>query len=666
MANLSNINNKFLVTTGGDVGIGITAPLQRLHVHNASGTSYVHISNNTTAGTAGSGADIGFYTGQTSLQILNRENDSVIISTNDLPRVTILGGGYVGIGTDSPDRSLDVEGNGMVIIGTGGYTELMLRGQVEGTGTVRNVGAWQFSVRSDVGGDNDDLKLLRFITGSYEGTAIQVRSDTGGVAIGLNNQGYSSQILNVKSGAADNVFYGESTDANCFASFRDNSSTANIEYGAIANAHVFRSDTTEKMRITSDANVTFAKSADSNRDANSIKHADNDFLYILGGSAGVSLNDNGEDTRIILFDNSNIRFDVGSFDEAMTIAGSNGYVGIGTNVPARELHIKAADGAQIKLESTSTGDWSGIDLAAGNGSYSAYWGILDSNGNFFLDVGSNGTDLTVLQNGNVGIGVTAPDYRLDVESATDSLAGAYIQAGKSSQGEIQNTGLIVGSRTNMAAADYMGISFSGYSAVPARGRAAIGVEAINGPGKMDLVFMTRYADDGTQLGTADIKMRIEGGGNVKIKTGSIVIESTSQGIYLGGTSSSNLLSKFDGNQGANGAVWTPTVTTSQLTNPTITSSSGYYQQVGNVVTASFEFTMSNPAVGAGAIIINNLPIAIADTDHVSGCGVVTSLGKTINVWHYTATNQIAMYYYDGNYCGTTYRTVGTVTYWAAT
>ena len=132
------------------------------------------------------------------------------------------------------------------------------------------------------------------------------------------------------------------------------------------------------------------------------------------------------------------------------------------------------------------------------------------------------------------------------------------------------------------------------------------------------------------------------------------------GVFLGSSNNSNLLNYY-----ASGT-WTPTVTTSQGTSPTITSSSGRWQRVGKVVTVSFEFTMSNPTVGAGIVIINNLPIAIADTNHVSGCGVIKDLGKTINVYHYTATNQIGMYFYDGNYCGTAFRTVGTVTYWAAT
>ena len=38
MANLSNINNKFLVTTGGDVGINTTSPNARLHVN---GTTFL-------------------------------------------------------------------------------------------------------------------------------------------------------------------------------------------------------------------------------------------------------------------------------------------------------------------------------------------------------------------------------------------------------------------------------------------------------------------------------------------------------------------------------------------------------------------------------------------------------------------------------------------------
>ena len=234
----------------GNVGIGTTSPVAKLDI------------TSTTSGSEGlrvDGASGGFafvVKGGTDYTTHTRAGATIGVNYFTTPPANgLIVEGNVGIGTSSPDRSLDVRGDGMSIYGTGGYSELMLRGQVEGTGTVRNVGAWHWSVRADVGGNNDDLKLLRFNTGSYAGTAMVVRSDNGGIAIGQNNSGYSSQILSVNSATSDNVFYGESSDANCFASFRDNSSTANIEYGAIGNAHVFRKDASEYMRIDGNGNV---------------------------------------------------------------------------------------------------------------------------------------------------------------------------------------------------------------------------------------------------------------------------------------------------------------------------------------------------------------------------------------------------------------------------
>ena len=73
--------------------------------------------------------------------------------------------------------------------------------------------------------------------------------------IGIGAAGYDSQMLTIAAGTLDGAIYATSTDANCFASFRDNSSTANIEYGAIGNNHVFRKDASEQMRIDSSGNV---------------------------------------------------------------------------------------------------------------------------------------------------------------------------------------------------------------------------------------------------------------------------------------------------------------------------------------------------------------------------------------------------------------------------
>ena len=79
--------------------------------------------------------------------------------------------------------------------------------------------------------------------------------------VGIGHSGYDSQMLTIAAGTLDGAIYATSTDANCFASFRDNSSTANIEYGAIGNNHVFRKDASEQMRITSTGNVGIGTTA---------------------------------------------------------------------------------------------------------------------------------------------------------------------------------------------------------------------------------------------------------------------------------------------------------------------------------------------------------------------------------------------------------------------
>ena len=275
----------------------------------------------------------------------------------------------VSIGTSvAPTRTLDVRGNGLSIFGDGSNTELMLRGQVEGTGTVRNLGAWHWSVRGDVGGDNDDLKLIRFNTGTFAGTAMQIRSDNGGVAIGLNNEGYASQILSVKSGAADNVFYGESTDANCFASFRDNSSTANIEFGVIGNAHVFRNDTTEKMRIENFASGGGASakliispyvSGTVNRDAwlvgvddnHSIKfraNAGNKTYYYSYGGDGTDLGHQFYTGGVVA--SQGLRLGI-SNDRIIALTN----VGIGTTSPDYKLEVEGASGTAISIKTPWAG-----------------------------------------------------------------------------------------------------------------------------------------------------------------------------------------------------------------------------------------------------------------------------------------------------------------------
>ena len=99
MANLSNINNKFLVTTGGNVLIGTTADVAtvRLHVKNTSAAAVLRL-------TGGSDSwDFDTYYTDNKLFIKSNGAGGTVM--------TLLGAsGNVGIGTDSPGAALDVQG----------------------------------------------------------------------------------------------------------------------------------------------------------------------------------------------------------------------------------------------------------------------------------------------------------------------------------------------------------------------------------------------------------------------------------------------------------------------------------------------------------------------------------------------------------------------------
>ena len=345
-------------------------------------------------------------------------------------------------------------------------------------------------------------------------------------------------------------------------------------------------------------------------------------ITIFGsGQTGISFGDAASNIQgQVRYQHSTNTLELGTSGSLNMFIDSGGSVGIGTTPETGTLlHLEKNAGASTTVEL--------LRLDCGENSHANGKGgkIVFRDINVYDDTGTieavrsgsssssymhfrlrNETIPTLSLNHNgstVGIGETSTSYKLRVKSGTTSADnGIYVSSGSSSSNH------------------------------------ALYVE--NNDGSVEM-FAVR--------GDSEIRLNATSGHTY-----------AAQGIRFGANASTNNLNYYASD------TWIPTVTTTQGTSPTITSSSGRWQRVGKVVTASFEFTMSNPTVGAGSVIINNLPIAIADTNHVSGCGVIPDLGKTINVRHYTATNQIAMNFYDGNYAGTAFRTVGTVTYWAAT
>jgi len=100
---LGTLTTKMVINNNGNVGIGTTGPSTKLHIQSGS----ILVKGATTPGLnlepsgAVGNADISF-NGTSFILVSNSNSADLRLSTNSTPRLTILAGGNVGIGTTSP------------------------------------------------------------------------------------------------------------------------------------------------------------------------------------------------------------------------------------------------------------------------------------------------------------------------------------------------------------------------------------------------------------------------------------------------------------------------------------------------------------------------------------------------------------------------------------
>jgi len=446
MRGASDTSNDVTINTNGEVirfkqngqvGIGTTAPTEKLHVSSGS----ILMDSDWGLKFGGSNAMI---EGNSSGTIL-RFNASAGFKFTDggTTQVAIDTNGKVGIGETDPDVLLKLNYGGDDPAGTttrvgafsleGAHITLDAGVNTAGSGT-----AWMQTRHKDVSANPTAYyPLIINPLGGNVGvgtTSPRVKLDLGGTGVehmrwgtwsglGEESSHYSLVIgSNVYvNGSATKV---RSTSSNGYRAIKMKYN-AGITFHAV-NASVTGGDAlgNERMRIQPDGNVGIGTDAPAVKlDVYGSLNLRSEYNLTWGGTAGADIpliyGKSGSGGHLAFHSQ-------GTDGESMRID-ANGNVGIGTTAPtgtgwnANALTVHAyqndAHGAIFRAESSST------SLVAAAGNALATIGTLGAHSLKLFTNGNANNGIVILSDGKVGIGTAAPGASLDIKGNTNTWAG---------------------------------------------------------------------------------------------------------------------------------------------------------------------------------------------------------------------------------------------------
>ena len=377
MANLSNINNKFLVTTGGNVGIGVTGPLYKLEASGAdfnfvgkfqaTGTGYAPASillETTGSASRGQGmyhynttADENWFTGvpynvdSQKWIVAHQSSTSQLVETAQLTHALLTIAsltGNVGIGETSPGTKLVVSGNNDAA-GTGVL-------EIKTTGTNLRIGG------------NTTYSWIQ----SHSSNPLYI------------NQLGNNIILNSGGG---NVGIGTTTPGN--------------KLHVVGNMTIGSGATNEAVRTILTGGTLTLQATDANH------------RIIIRGTQSTNGTITGNSNNIDFYEFGGYNFytgvntGTGARTLALTI-NSSGNVGIGTNNPQTSLEV---NGGLVKVVDSGDTAFYGGDYVRVFGTQS--YGFRNSAGSAIAQISLTGN--SYFNGGNVGIGTTSPIAKLDID-----------------------------------------------------------------------------------------------------------------------------------------------------------------------------------------------------------------------------------------------------------
>ena len=362
--------------------------------------------------------------------------------------------GNVGIGSLSPTELLDVHGNVHIA------KNLTVDGNLTVSGTTTFIDSTNLAVEDPIielarGNTSDTIDAGLIVTRSTSNVAVAYRGDEEELALGYTQSGASdTDVTPIANGGLDVRVYG-----NLFAN--NLTTTANVE------ATYLKGDGSEITQITLDQVVGYA-----NTTANTIQLTNSDVGLKATGNveANYFVGNGSKLTGLVtdlqsVADNGNTSSNTIQFTNATTAFVADSNVGIGTDAPTANLHVmgyqyvngpptltNAFDHSDAPLtlthdtatsstaindpkallhltrsgtnnesygarasfnlsryENSSTHSRSRLDLALADGTY------------------AESTVMTLRADGKVGVGVTSPAYKLDVDGDLNLSTGSTLR-----------------------------------------------------------------------------------------------------------------------------------------------------------------------------------------------------------------------------------------------
>lgn len=443
----TNDQQRLTIQSGGNVGIGTTAPSAKLNVVGTGtqlGTSGYYY-NTLLKDATNSGVLLGGNNTDNGAGFLAGINELAFLTfgTSWGERMRITGAGNVGIGTGSPSQKLHVHStSGDALVRVSGDNILNSGGEIKGFNN-----GFAFNVAPSGGGAY--VERMR-INGS------------GNVGIGTSSPSFQLSIENhaTTTSTATMELDGKRTDGTdgpvgemIFSNNGDTFATVAGFRDVADNKGSLQFQTQDstfatRMTISSEGNVGIGTTSPTQ-----LLHVNS----TTSNPTGIGLQ-NSQRYYSVRSNNYSLVFTDETVGTERMRINSSGNVGIGVTNPEKKLHVKTTTSdstPQVLVQNDGTGDASMLLSVSGQ---SYVFGIdYDDSKKFKIASSSNlGTTdrVTLLSTGQVGIGTITPSYQLEVASTGDgllSLKGATkpvmrFMVGTSTVGTIQaqeNTSLNV-------------------------------------------------------------------------------------------------------------------------------------------------------------------------------------------------------------------------------